>query len=366
MPFILVVLFVLALLVTCAGLFLSPISQTRETRTGYQVVTKKPHVPDAALPRLPEERTRAHVMAAVAPERRRMLDSTTLPKQELQRMMANSTALPAIPLRASRSASADTTTGRVAAVNVSRGMPIARPGRDWGGMPGRDLFGDWRDRLTSWKVLLPGVCTLFLLAFYLFSTLLPHPAVWTSVWFGANSVPLTPTVQAAPVTTTYTASHDLVRLGQLDTAQYNSMQEYNTWAYSACSAASMTEVINSYGHKYRITDILTVESRIHEITPDEGLLEESGIAHTGSLFGFKTTWGHSLTLAQVIAKANSGTPVIVSWPPYLWAGGHILVVRGGDSNNITLADSSRLDMVQMTHERFMQLWGGFSAIMTPA
>ena len=36
------------------------------------------------------------------------------------------------------------------------------------------------------------------------------------------------------------ASHTLLRISQLDPSQYNSSAEYNTWAYSACSAASMT------------------------------------------------------------------------------------------------------------------------------
>jgi ABC-type bacteriocin/lantibiotic exporter with double-glycine peptidase domain len=156
-----------------------------------------------------------------------------------------------------------------------------------------------------------------------------------------------------------------MRLGQLDPAQYGSTQQYNTWAYSACSSASMTEVMNAYGHKYRITDILTVEARIHEITPELGLLEESGIQHTGEQFGFKTTWGHNLSLDQVIAAANHGTPVIVSFPPAKYAGGHILVVRGGNASTVYLADSSRLNWTQLTRARFMQLWGGFSAIMTP-
>ena len=44
------------------------------------------------------------------------------------------------------------------------------------------------------------------------------------------------------------ASQQLVRVSQLDPAQYSSSEEYNTWAYSACSAAAMTEVFNAYGH----------------------------------------------------------------------------------------------------------------------
>jgi hypothetical protein len=220
--------------------------------------------------------------------------------------------------------------------------------------------GIW-GRLNSWKVIVPALVTIFLLCFYVLSTTLSHPLLWSSVLFGPASQPSTP----APASPSYTASQHLNRLGQLDPQQYQTTQEYNTWAYSACSAASMTEVINAYGHNYRITDILTVEAKIHEITPEEGLLEESGIQHTGAQFGFKTTWGHNLNLDQVIAAANRGTPVIVSFPPAKYAGGHILVVRGGNDSLVYLADSSRLNWTQLTRARFLQLWGGFSAIMTP-
>jgi hypothetical protein len=220
-----------------------------------------------------------------------------------------------------------------------------------------------KDRLSSWQVAVPGLIAIFLLGFYLLNMVLPYPLLWMPVTFGSANPPSASASGKAP---TYAASKHLSRLSQLDPAQYRSTQEYNLWAYSACSAASMTEVINSYNHTYKVTDILAIESAIHEITPDLGLLEEVGIARTGTRFGFKTSWGHNLSLNQVIAAANRGTPVIVSFPPYKYPGGHILVVRGGDSNAVYLADSSRLNWTQISHERFMQLWAGFSAIMTPA
>lgn len=220
-----------------------------------------------------------------------------------------------------------------------------------------------RDRLVSWQVGVPGLLMIFLLCFYLLNVTLPHSLLWTATLFSSPNPQSTPAPNNPPI---YTASQHLTRLGQLDPGQYQSMQEYNTWAYSACSAAAMTEVINAYGHNYRVTNILTVESSIHEITPELGLLEESGIQHTGTHFNFKTVWGHNFSLDKVIATANSGTPVIVSFPPSKFPGGHILVVRGGDSNYVNLADSSRLNWTQLSHERFLQLWGGFYAIMTPA
>jgi ABC-type bacteriocin/lantibiotic exporter with double-glycine peptidase domain len=127
----------------------------------------------------------------------------------------------------------------------------------------------------------------------------------------------------------------------------------------------MTEVMNSYGHKYRITDILKVEYQIGEITPQLGLLEDSGVANTVSHFGFHTIWGHQLTLSQVIQIANKGRPVIVSFPPNRYPQGHLVVVTGGNSSSVNLADSSIYDRRTVSRAQFLKWWGGFSAVLIP-
>jgi hypothetical protein len=161
-------------------------------------------------------------------------------------------------------------------------------------------------------------------------------------------------------------THYLVRLNQLDPRQYRSMSEYQTWASSDCSAAAMTEVMNSYGHRYRITDVLAVESRLGAITPQQGLLFEDGIARTVARFGFHTTAGHHFTLDQIIDLANHGTPVIVSFPPLRYPGGHLLVVTGGNSTMVFLADSSAWNWLALSSARFLWYWEGFAAVVTPA
>ena len=161
------------------------------------------------------------------------------------------------------------------------------------------------------------------------------------------------------------ASQQLVRISQLDPAQYNSPEEYNTWAYSACSAASMTEIFNAYGHHYRVTDILNVEAQIGEITPALGLLRPEGVEHTAAQFGFKTTWGNAWSLDQVIETANRGNPVIVSFPPDRYDGGHILVVTGGNGTTVYLADTSGWNRHSLSSAQFLQWWEGFAAVVTP-
>jgi hypothetical protein len=173
-------------------------------------------------------------------------------------------------------------------------------------------------------------------------------------------------IQAAAHVTPLSAAQQLTRISQLDPAQYSSNAEWNTWAYSACSTAAMTEVFDAYGHNFRITDILQVESQIGAITPQMGLLDPSGIQQTAAQFGFKTNWGNSWTLDQVINTANSGKPVIVGFPPDRYAGGHLLVVIGGDSTYVYLADSSLWNHRALTRDQFFQWWAGYAAVVTPA
>lgn len=170
----------------------------------------------------------------------------------------------------------------------------------------------------------------------------------------------------AHLTTVVNASQQLQRISQLDPAQYSSSSEFNIWAYSACSTAAMTEVFNAYGRHLRITDVLKVEAQIGAITPELGLLDPSGIQQTAAQFGFKTRSSNSWSLDQLINTANAGTPVIVDFPPYKYAGGHILDVIGGDSTYVYLADTSLWNHRAVTHDQFMQWWDGFGAVVTPA
>lgn len=223
---------------------------------------------------------------------------------------------------------------------------------------------------TPWMGITLILLSVFLLCIFLLKTILPSTSlVGAMSWLDSPSTTSSQsTSQQNSPAQQYPyigASRALVRLSQLDPGQYNSSADFNTWAYSACSAAAMTEVINSYGHNYRVTDILKVESQIGEITPQLGLLEDIGIQRTAARFNFQTAWGHSLSLDKVIDIGNHGHPVIVSFPPDRYAGGHLLVVIGGNSNSVYLADSSLYNRRSLTRAQFLNWWEGFSAILSP-
>ncbi|HLQ28866.1 MAG TPA: cysteine peptidase family C39 domain-containing protein [Ktedonobacteraceae bacterium] len=218
---------------------------------------------------------------------------------------------------------------------------------------------------TPWMGITLVLLSIFLLGILLMKTLMPNATLIGAIsWPSVSSQPST-NQQNSPSETYIGASQALIRLGQLDPSQYNSSSEYNIWAYSACSAAAMAEVFNAYGHHYRVTDILKVESAIGEITPQQGLLEDVGIQRTAARFNFSTTLSHKLSLNAILDIANHGRPVIVSFPPDRYAGGHLLVVLGGSGDYVYLADSSLYNRHSLTRAQFMNWWEGFSAIVTP-
>lgn len=215
-----------------------------------------------------------------------------------------------------------------------------------------------------WLGLILVLLVFFGTGLLLLHTIAPSVTLAALGWGNSATQSTSSNTQNAPAPQ-YNVSQKLVRVSQLDPAQYSSQQQFNLWAYSACSTAAMTEVLNAYGNHYRIADILKVESQIGEITPSQGLLEDRGIARTVAYFGFKTTWGYNLSLNQIIAIANKGEPVIVGWPPSRYPDGHLVVVTGGNSSSVDLADSSIYDRHTLSHAQFMKWWGGFYAIVTP-
>jgi hypothetical protein len=171
--------------------------------------------------------------------------------------------------------------------------------------------------------------------------------------------------QSSSGTTSQQSARHLVRISQLDRSQYASNQEYVTWSPSTCSTASITELVNVYSRKpYRITDILQYQIRANAISPELGLLDNAGIARTLTPLGFSVDY-RARSLDEVIDLANRGTPVLVDFPPERWKGGHLLVVTGGNLNQVFLADSSQFNMQVMARTTFLHYWAGFDAVVTP-
>jgi len=331
MTFLLVTLLTFAIIVTLIGFFLTARSQLRNQCPDYIVARNSRRTVDAVPSR------GGLVLDGVPLGRKYVDDPMPVPRRR---------AMESVPVR-----SQSLTMG----IEMRTARSISVPAI-WARINGRR-----RGEPIPWSVIAIGLVSIFILGLYTLNLVLPNHALFNLVMFTQN-------VTSAPASSqqpNYNATQNLERIGQLDPAQYGSPEEFHSWAYSACSTASMTEVINSYGHHYRITDILKVEAGIGEITPELGLLEDIGIQRTVAHFGFKTTWGHNLSLDQIINIASHGRPVIVSFPPDRYAGGHLLVVTGGDSNYVYLADSSLWNRHSLSRAQFLNWWEGFYAIVTP-
>lgn len=338
MTFLLITLSTFATVVTITGFFLSSKTRVHNQHAGYAVAP--------ASRRFIEPYSRRSAAEARPLRRRQVVDAVPFYERHVAEPASVARRHTPVPLRSHRYA-LDTELPAARAIAIPANL--RPPGRRQAGEP------------VNWQVITIGLACIFIFGLFTLNFVLPHRALSSFVLFNQD-VSAAPPQKPAP---THQVAQHLVRIGQLDPAQYASSQEYNLWAYSACSTAAMTAVMDAYGRHYRITDVLQVEARIGEITPQLGLLDEAGIARTVAYFGFKTTWGHNLTLDQVIAVANQGKPVIVGFPPDRYTGGHLLVVIGGNSSEVFVADSSLWNRHTISRAQFLAWWEGFSAIVTP-
>nr|BBH95674.1 hypothetical protein KTA_38730 [Thermogemmatispora argillosa] len=188
----------------------------------------------------------------------------------------------------------------------------------------------------------------------------------TFSFFSASS---TMDLQTAPHPLPDTASARIVRVDSASRSQYYTDYQWQVWSYSSCSGIALEEVMNAYGRHLIAADVLQVELQLGVWDVQLGLLREEGIAMTANYFGFNASLSHTRTLQDIISIANNGTPVIVSIrDSYYFPGGHIFVIRGGDSQYVYTVDSSPANFTRMTYAMFTAMWranNNFSAVVTP-
>lgn len=161
-------------------------------------------------------------------------------------------------------------------------------------------------------------------------------------------------------------SKNLKRIYFADPTEYRTNDQLVNWASSACSELAMTEVMNSYGRNILVSDVVQEELNLGVWDPNLGLLRDDGVALTASHFGFKTAESHSQTVQQIVDIANHGHPVIVSVRNYSeYPNGHLFVMTGGDTQSVTIVDSSSVNLQHISWSGFQAMWEGFSAVLTP-
>lgn len=154
-------------------------------------------------------------------------------------------------------------------------------------------------------------------------------------------------------------------------SEYHSASQAGEWSPRSCGAASVTAVLRAFGipnqdgEMVRIGDVLEVA------------IDENAIASPGGWQGdnkFEPVLDHfapfvsediSGDMDEIIERANAGYPVITSVKSsYVFTGGHILVIAGGDQNSVLLADSSgywggnREELKIVNRNEFESMWRG--------
>jgi hypothetical protein len=80
-----------------------------------------------------------------------------------------------------------------------------------------------------------------------------------------------------------------------------------------------------------------------------GLLSpgQVGLDKTAAYFGFATDYSKKVSLDDLIAMANAGKPSIIAIPT------HVMIITGGDSKYVKLADSGGLHLTTVTRDQFL-------------
>lgn len=176
-------------------------------------------------------------------------------------------------------------------------------------------------------------------------------------------------------------SSNVTAFSQADRKQYNNENpEWSQWSYSACSGCAMAALMDAYGatlngRPLNCGDVLEVEKRLSVYNPvnEWGLVtgEPDELAETAAQFGFTGYYTQKLSLDDLITLANAGVPSIVRIPT------HIMILTGGDKQNVFLADSGGLHLSKVTRQQFLsglpgsrlyagQSWmAGWYIILTP-
>ncbi len=176
-------------------------------------------------------------------------------------------------------------------------------------------------------------------------------------------------------------SRSVAAFSQADKTQYNNENpQWSQWSYSACSGCAMAALMDAYGANLNgkplnCGDVLEAEYRLSVYNPINSWGLQRGVpdelAKTAAQFGFTGYSTQKLSLDDLITLANAGTPSIVRIPS------HIMILTGGDSQHVFLADSGGLHLSQVTRTQFLhglpgsklyagQAWmAGWYIILTP-
>jgi Peptidase_C39 like family len=143
--------------------------------------------------------------------------------------------------------------------------------------------------------------------------------------------------------------------------QYDSPAQFRLYSPAACSPTSLAEVLTAWS-----VPGATIGHMIDDLgsylSPDAGLLDQQGFAVAAAKNHMRADISWHLTYNQILYLTNVlGIPVIVNFRRdygyyHYFAGGHFLVVTGGDQQGVSIVDSSEYFIKYLPHDVFDGLW----------
>jgi hypothetical protein len=143
--------------------------------------------------------------------------------------------------------------------------------------------------------------------------------------------------------------------------QYDSPEQFATYSPAACSPSVLAEVLTAWGVPHATIGQM-IDDLGADLSPYAGLLTQDGFQVAAARHNMRADISWHLTYEQVLYLTNSlGIPVIVNFRRdygyyHYFAGGHFLVVTGGDEQGVSIVDSSEYFIKYLPHDVFDGLW----------
>jgi hypothetical protein len=144
--------------------------------------------------------------------------------------------------------------------------------------------------------------------------------------------------------------------------QYDSPAQFQLYGGAACSPTVLAEVLTAWGIPSATIGHMIDELGPQYLSPSWGLLDQHGFEVVAAKHHMRADISWHLTYNQVLYLTNVlGLPVIVnfrrSYGYYSYfAGGHFLVVTGGNQQGVTAVDSSEYFIKYLARDVFDGLW----------
>jgi hypothetical protein len=151
---------------------------------------------------------------------------------------------------------------------------------------------------------------------------------------------------------------------------YDSLAQFKAWGDADCSAATASEVLTAWeAHGATIGKL--IDAMEPDISLNGGLLRITGYQRGVSKFGYRADISSHLSYNQLVyITHNLGLPVIVNVRIsygyfHFFSGGHFLVVTNGDSQGVSIVDSSEYYIKYLPRDVLYSMFTGVTVIIVP-